>query len=115
MKNKDIPKEPKDGENNKLRKRIARLEKENKRLKSELNTYEQAFKNTRKYIDDETKNVSVDKMIDAAKKGQKLKEVKKELECPLCSNDISQIKSLAGTVEVCLNQECNYREVKSSD
>lgn len=112
MKGKDILKEPKDGETSKLKRRIKRLEKENNRLKSELNSLEQAFKNTRRYIDDETKNVSVDRMIDAAKKGTKLSDLKKELECPKCGDEINQIKSLAGTVEVCLNQECDYREVK---
>lgn len=112
MKNKDIQKEAKDAETQKLRRRVKRLEKENNRLKSELNSLEQAFKNTRKYIDDETKNVSVDKMIDAAKKGQKLSDLKKELQCPKCGDEINQIKSLAGIVEVCLNQECDYREVR---
>ena len=41
---KGYTKEAKDGEIDKLKRRIRKLEKENKRLKSELNTYDIVFK-----------------------------------------------------------------------
>lgn len=101
-------KEAKDGSEQKLKRRIKKLESENRRLKSELNSLEQAFKNTGEYIKGNVDGISVEKMIDAAKKGQKMKDTVGDEVCPECSSGLlKKIPSPAGTVTICGN--CKYR------
>lgn len=103
-------KKAKDGEVNKLKKRIKKLEGENARLKSEVNSLEEAFKNTKKFIDDETQGVSVEKMIDAAKKGTRLKDVKPK--CPECGADVKITPGPRGMGRVIVCGNCKYRTVE---
>lgn len=112
MRNKDILKEAKDGNEQKLKKRIKKLEKENKGLKSELNAYEQAFKKTTKFLRDNTDDISVEDLIQAAKSDTSLKKTKEnKKECPKCfSKNVAIIESLAGTVISC--PDCEHRELR---
>lgn len=116
--NKDIKKEYKDGELNKLKKRIKRLISENKRLKSELNAYDQAFKKTTKFLKDNTKEISIEKLIEAAKSNKSLKEVRTEVEeedkCPRCTSDTKKVPFRDGHVVVCINEHCKFRHVKKT-
>ena len=106
-----IVKEPKDGEIDKLKRRVKRLEKENKRLKSELNTYDSVFKVTSKFLKDTTEEFTLEKLIDAAKKGMGLKEIADDdtTKCPECGNSMTKIKTAFGEIHLC--NACNHRKV----
>jgi predicted nuclease with TOPRIM domain len=116
-----VKKEPrkdyKDGELNKLKRRVKRLEKENQRLKSENNAFEQAFKKTTKFLEDHTEDISLEDLIQASKQDKNLRKVEKEhVEslCPKCLNKLTQLpKSRVGVITVCKN--CEYRKVEKND
>lgn len=104
----------KDGQIQKLRTRVKRLEKENSRLKSELNAYDQAWKKTLRYISDETKQISLDDLINAAKDDKSLKETKKEVQ-PACKNCLStnvQVTKIPGGRKSVFCEDCEHREVE---
>lgn len=111
---KEPKKEYKDGELNKLKRRIKRLEKENTRLKSELNSYEQAFKKTTRFLKDHTDDISLEDLVQAAKQDKSLRKVEKEhVEslCPKCFNKLKELpKSRVGKIIVCT--QCEYRKVE---
>lgn len=111
---KEPKKEYKDGELNKLKRRIKRLEKENTRLKSELNSYEQAFKKTTKFLEDHTDDISLEDLVQAAKQDKNLRKVEKEhVEslCPKCFSKLKELpKSRIGKIIVCT--QCEYRKVE---
>ena len=117
MKQKEPKREYKDGELNKLKRRIKRLEAENKRLKSENNAFEQAFKKTTKFLEDHTGDISVEDLIQAAKKDKSLGKVEKEhVEklCPKCFSKLKELpKSRVGKIIVCTS--CEYRKVEKDD
>lgn len=111
---KEPRKDYKDGELNKLKNRIKRLEKENNRLKSELKAYDQAFKKTTKFLKDHTDEISLEDLIEAAKDGKSLKEVEEvpnvQNLCPRCFSPIKKLqKSKVGEIVVCT--KCDYRTV----
>jgi predicted nuclease with TOPRIM domain len=115
---KKIPdeKQAKDGTVQKLRTRIKRLEKENHRLKSELNAYDQAWKKTLKYISDETKQIKLEDLIDAAKSDKNLKQTKREVRevCGKClSDNVSKTPIPGGRHSVYCN-DCEHRVVKTN-
>lgn len=111
---KEPKKEYKDGELNKLKRRIKRLEKENTRLKSELNSYEQAFKKTTRFLKDHTDDISLEDLVQAAKQDKSLRKVEKEhVEslCPKCFSKLKELpKSRIGKIIVCT--QCEYRKVE---
>lgn len=111
---KEPKKEYKDGELNKLKRRIKRLEKENTRLKSELNSYEQAFKKTTRFLKDHTDDISLEDLVQAAKQDKSLRKVEKEhVEslCPKCFSKLKELpKSRVGKIIVCT--QCEYRKVE---
>lgn len=112
MKTKKEPKrrEYKDGEITKLRKRIARLSKEIDRLKSELKSYDIAFKETFEYIGGKLDNVPLENVIKGAKKKIKLKEIQETIICENCgSKDIYEIPLPFGKIEGC--KTCSNRKV----
>lgn len=115
MYKKEPKKEYKDGEVSRLKKRIKKLEKENYRLKSELNAYEQAFKKTTKFLKDHTDEISLEDLIEAAKQDKSLKEVEEKVKdsnkCPKCGSEVKKLPtSIIGTIITCTS--CNYRSVK---
>lgn len=112
---KKVPvKEAKSGEIQKLKRRIKKLETENKRLKSELGSYEQAFKKTTKFLEDHTDDISLEDLVQAAKQDKSLRKVEKEhVEslCPKCFNKLKELpKSRVGKIIVCT--QCEYRKVE---
>lgn len=117
MNKKEPRKEYKDGELNRLKKRIKKLEKENDRLKSELNSYDQAFKKTTKFLRDNTDEISLENLIQAAKNESSLKEVTEIQEkensrnCPVCFSSIEpNYVPKVGNIILC--KKCNYRTVE---
>ena len=114
MKPKRVPvKEAKDGQLQRLRNRVRKLEKENRKLKSELNALEKAFENTTKFLRDHTQHISLDDLIEAAKKGHSLKTVQDDQEvnlvCPKClSENFAVVSTPFGEVRSC--RDCKYRE-----
>lgn len=123
--NKKVPvkEKYKDGELNKLRNRVKRLELENKelikknnKLLSEVSTLETAFEESKKLIKQLDGETTLEEAIKRAtklnkyKKEQKKKKAAKEL-CPECGDhNIRLIPSRAGTIIVCA--KCQYRGVK---
>lgn len=112
MNKKEPRKEYKDGELNRLKKRIKKLEKENERLKSELNSYDQAFKKTTKFLKDHTDDISLEDLIQAAKNDKSLKEVQnvKNL-CPICLSDV-KINNVPKVGNIITCTKCSYRTVE---
>ncbi len=112
LKTKKEPKkrEYKDGELNKLKRRIARLTKDNDRLKSELKSYETAFKETAHYIEGKLDNVPLQNVINGAKKRRKLKEIEETIICESCgSEDIYEIDLPFGKLKGC--KTCSTRKI----
>lgn len=108
-----IVKQEKDGNTQKLKNRIKRLEKENNNLRSEINSLEQAFKNTTKFLRDHTEHISLDELINAAKNGSSLKNVQDEQKvepvCPKCfSKNFIVVPTPFGEVRSC--GDCRHRE-----
>jgi len=107
-------KEAKDGRIDKLKKRIKRLENENKRLKSELNSFEQAFKNTRKFLIDNTDEITLEGLIDAAKKGSSLKQAQEDGEDKVCgqclSTEYKELPTRFGFLKIC--NKCGHTETE---
>ena len=109
--NKSPKHEEKDGQLDKLKTRVRRLEKENARLKSELNSYEQAFKNTKNFLREHTDEFSLEKLIEGAKGNKSLRELQKDIvPCPKCSETMTVNSLPFGTLHLCT--ACGHREVK---
>jgi len=108
----------KDSELNKLKKRIYKLEKENHRLKSDLNAYEQAFRKTSRFLRDSLDEISLEDLIEAAKSDKSLKEVKEieeekvEVRCPICFSD-TKVIPMKDDKEVVICNSCSYRTTRS--
>lgn len=100
-------KDPKDAEITKLKNRIRRLEKERNNLKTEVKTYEAAFRATEKYLKDFTEEFSVEELIDAAKEKKTLRKAKKAKHaCPSCFSTNVTVKKLSfGDMVSC--KDCN--------
>jgi len=118
-----IIKENKDGEVDKLRARIRRLETDNKRLTaknkkllSEIKTLEVYREVTTGHIGDKLNGIPVEKVVKSVEKKQKAKKESKEKEgkskeaCPVCYGPVKEIKFIAGKVKVCSNSKCKFRE-----
>jgi hypothetical protein len=80
-KHRTYPEKVKDGEVEKLRNANKRLKSENEKLKGELRTYEAAFQKNIQFLKGKTKDLSLQELLDGAKKEQDLKgiEVEKEM------------------------------------
>ena len=94
----------------KLRGTNKHLQKENKRLKSELKTLEAAFIETQGFVKKQMWDFSVEEVIDAVKKNRRAKAAgEPETLCNNCNTEMDHVKvpSLGGTVYVCTG--CNNR------
>lgn len=111
MSQKRLKKEEKDGQIQRLRIRIRRLERENDRLKQEVKTLE-AYKNiTNKYIDEELNGIPVEKVIRSVEKHHNLAQVKDEVKpvCPKCLNkDMAILGRPDGVMHLC---KCGYKRI----
>lgn len=115
----------KDGEISRLRKIIRRLTSDKQKLLSELATIESAFERNLKFLKGVTKDLTVEELIDAAKKDLNLKqaqlaveEARGELEekwkCHTCSIGVLKLlifNNREGThyFRKCSNQKCTNR------
>lgn len=77
-KHKEYNKEEKDGEIGRLKRRIARLEKENALLKSQLRTYDKVFEKNIKFLKSKTEEFSLDALIKGAQEQHTLSEIRQE-------------------------------------
>ena len=95
-------KEPKDGEIQRLKNIIRRLESDKRKLLSERRTMEAAFDNTVTFLRGKTKDLSVEELIQAASKGYTLVETEAKKEqsmadlvkkwgCHKCSDGIMHL------------------------
>lgn len=94
-----------------LRRKINEQDREIKRLKGELKTLNDYFKKTASYVSTKTKTLSVEELIEGAKKYQSLEEITDNQDnCTSCgSNDIFKGKIPSGTLIMC--RTCKNREV----
>jgi exonuclease VII small subunit len=108
--NKSPKHEEKSGQLDKLKNRVRRLERENARLKSELNSYEQAFKNTKNFLREHTDEFSLEKLIEGAKGNKSLRELQKDVTpCPKCVGTLTVSSLPFGTLHLCTT--CGHKEV----
>lgn len=116
-------KEAKDGETQKLRNRVRRLDQENKSLQKKVNkllsengTLQAALDETERLLKEHYNEVSLDEALRVAKKAHQKKKLDKKRKsakelCPECGNhEVKLIPSRAGTIIVC--SKCEYRGVK---
>lgn len=68
-------KEAKDGDTQKLKNTVRRLQSDIRKLKSELATYEAAFQKNITFLKGKTKDLTVEQLIAGAKKEQNLKQI----------------------------------------
>lgn len=94
--------EEKDGQVAKLKKALRRLESDNKKLRSELATYEAAFKKNIEFLKGKTKDLTLQELLEGAKKEQnlvKIEQVKEETyqehkqrwKCHVCNAGVMKI------------------------
>lgn len=112
MKKKLPIKEAKDGTIQKLKNRIRRLEKENERLRHEVNTLESFRELTTKHLDDKLDGIPIERVIKGVQKKHKLKDISdnkiKEV-CPKCiSSELKEVPYPGGKVRTCSN--CDFRD-----
>ncbi len=69
------PEKERDGEIKRLKDALKRKEKEIEKLKSELKTYEAAFQKNIQFLKGKTKDLSLQELLDGAKKENNLKEI----------------------------------------
>lgn len=102
-----VVRQAKDGEIQKLKNRIKKLEKEKSILVTKLNTAEAALANNIKFLKGSTEDLSVEDLIEAAKTSKNLREIRED-ECPKCKgSELKITKTLFGTLCFC---ECGYTE-----
>ena len=75
---KEPKKEAKDGEVQKLKRLIRRLEQENRHLKSQLRTYEKAYEKTVVFLQQKTSDFDLEELIDGANNDLNIKEIRQE-------------------------------------
>lgn len=110
-------KEEKDGTVQKLKDTIRRLQSDNRKLKSELATFEAAFEKNIQFLKGKTKDLTLKELIDGAKKEQSLIQiedtVKKNWECKTCNEGnlkLIKIPRQDGMfyIRKCDNPRCKY-------
>lgn len=74
------PEKERDGEIKRLKDALKRKEKELEKLKSELKTYEAAFQKNIQFLKGKTKDLSLQELLDGAKKERNLKEIEVDKE-----------------------------------
>lgn len=112
-------KEEKSGEEKRLKNVIKRLERENRQLKSELNTMEAYFKKTQNFVKGYTDDLTAQELINGARTGKKLKEIievkESEAICSKCGSDNVVISPLPfGEMFSCKMENCKHVQVKKN-
>jgi predicted nuclease with TOPRIM domain len=109
-------KEAKDGQVDKLKTQIRNLQKETRRLKSELKAYEQAFRKTKDFLKENTDEIDLMDLIAGAKENKPLKEIQDEYTqvCDKCQQGIRTITLLPfGKLYLCNN--CGDRHIERKE
>jgi uncharacterized FlaG/YvyC family protein len=125
-KNKHIsyPEKERDGEIKRLKDALKRKEKEIEKLKSELRTYEAAFQKNIQFLKGKTKDLSLQELLDGAKKEQNLKQIEgtveikfKELEekwkCHKCGIGIMIDQTVNGIYVNVINRSARIEQMQS--
>ena len=116
-KHKVFNKETKDNEVHKLKEVIKKKDREIKELRSQIVTYESAFKKTKDFLKENTDEFSVEQAIEAAKKNSNLKQMRNEYhnECSACGSDNVRVDKLSfGEIIICKNEDCGKTVVKKN-
>lgn len=99
----------------KLKNQIDRQKTEIARLKRQLRQYEHAMEKNRDFLKGTAEEIELDKLIEAAKHGKALKEIREEnepivtLACPKClEGDYKSMKTMFGEMRSCI--KCGHRE-----
>ena len=106
-------KEAKDGEVERLKRKIKRLEKDKRELISKLNTLEQVLKKNFEVLKGSVEDITVEELIEGAKKDKtvkQMKETRKEVvnnSCPECNKELKIMPIRGGEIAICGN--CTYR------
>ena len=77
-KHREYNNEAKDGETGRLKRRIARLEKENSILKSQLRTYDKAFHKNIRFLKGKTDDLSLEELIKGAQEELTVNEIRED-------------------------------------
>lgn len=92
----------------KLKEANRRLKSDNLKLLSQIATLEEALKKTFSYLEGETKNISLEELLNGNKENKKLKDIK-----PICekcqSKSFTTVKSIDRIIRICNN--CNARSI----
>lgn len=118
--NKDFPKEPKDGNEKRLKGQIKRLEHEVKRLKSELRTLEVALGKNVMFLKTKTKQYSVEELIQGAQDEMNLEQIGEASEhtfnaiaerwkCFSCNDGVIKLIIVPGNRYLRKCSNCEYR------
>jgi hypothetical protein len=99
----------------KLKSANRRLKSDNERLKAEISTLEAAFKQTSRFIKNNSDNISIESIIDGVKSGKNLKEIQTIESCEKCgSGDVKELSmGKVGVMKfcnVCKHRDWVYRE-----
>lgn len=119
------PTEEKDGEVGKLKRHIHHLEKENKKLKSELRTYERVFSKNITFLKEKTRGLSLEDLIAGAnaelnaqqiteEKVQKFEDLQRKWQCYKCSEGVMKLIVIphgggSKYFRLCSNPKCKNR------
>ena len=123
--NKHCEKEEKDGNTAKLKRHIHHLEKENKKLKSELRTYERVFAKNITFLKEKTRGLSLEDLISGAnaelnaqqiteQKVQNFEDMQKKWKCFQCEEGLLKMIIIPrgdgnSYFRQCNNLKCKHR------
>ena len=111
--NKDHYVEPKSAEVKSLKKRIAKLENENKRLKSELRQYESTFAKTVTFMKKGTENLSIQQLVKGVDADETLFQIKENVKarwsCNHCPEGLLKLILVPGDRYFRKCTQCNHR------
>jgi len=124
-KSRSYPEKEKDSEVQRLKNALKRKDKEMEKLKSELRTYEAAFQKNIQFLKGKTKDLSLQELLDGAKKEQNLtkiekvkeetyQEFKQKWKCFQCNTGIMKLTVMPRQdgkyyFRACTNDKCKHR------
>jgi predicted nuclease with TOPRIM domain len=116
--NKSPKREEKDGEVQKLKRRIKRLETDKSKLQSQVNTLKGALRSSETFLKGSTGDHSLEDLIEAAKLQKPLKQLeeKPDIMCPRCEKyEVTVSKMSVGDLILCKNKACGASKLVKRD
>jgi membrane-anchored glycerophosphoryl diester phosphodiesterase (GDPDase) len=124
-KHQTYPEKERDGEISRLKNANKRLKSENEKLKAEIKTYEAAFQKNIYFLKGKTKDLSLQELLDGAKKEQSLKSIedKKEMtfkdmeskwKCFKCGTGVMRIIMFNKLNEKWYLRKCSFCENRTN-